>query len=230
MPALPRFVPAAVPAPLALRRRWRRVYAWTLGSAALALAAASPLRAQPTGLGGRADTARAVAAPDTASGARSFGPSPRRTLTRALVAPGWGQLTNRQPAKAAVVWGALAGTAGAAVFVHGRYREAGRAYLYRVCTDAPATCRIDAATAAGYADDYARRYDGLTAASVRQTRDGLRRNRDLLVLGIGLVYVLQAADAYVGAHLRYFDEDERLSLHLTPAPEGPRLALRLRVP
>lgn len=153
--------------------------------------------------------------------------SPRTTLQRALLAPGWGQLTNRQPAKAAVVWGALAGTGGVAAFVHTRYREAGRAYLYKACTDDPTTCKVPEATT-DYAADYERRYTGLSAATVRQSRDRLRRNRDLLILGVGLVYAVQAADAYVSAHLRGFDDDERLSLGLPS--DGPGLALRLTIP
>jgi len=177
----------------------------------------------------RADNpAAALASPSARplpdSAARRIAP-PRAVLRRALVAPGWGQLSNRQPLKAAVVWSALGGSAGAAAFLHGRYREAGRAYLFRACTDVPATCKVPEATT-DYADDYARRYAGLPAATVRQNRDRLRRNRDLLILGVGFVYALQAADAYVSAHLRDFDDDERLALVFTP--DG--LALRLTLP
>lgn len=197
-----RLVGAATPALPAVHR---------LLPLAFVLVLAAPAQAQPL-----ADTL-----------ARPAGASPRVTLQRALLVPGWGQLTNRQPAKAAVVWGALGGTAGAAAFVHSRYREAGRAYLYKTCTDVPSTCKVPEATTA-YADDYQRRYNGLSAATVRQSRDRLRRNRDLLILGIGLVYAVQAADAYVSAHLRGFDDDERLSLEWSP--DGPRVALRLTLP
>ena len=191
-----------MPASLAVRRLFVSVFALVLAASA---------HAQPL-----ADTlARTALVP------------PRATLQRALIVPGWGQLTNRQPAKAAVVWGALTGTGGTAAFVHTRYREAGRAYLYKACTDDPTTCKVPAATT-DYASDYERRYDGLSAATVRQSRDRLRRNRDLLLLGIGLVYAVQAADAYVSAHLRGFDDDERLSLAWSP--DGPRLALRVPLP
>ncbi len=47
--------------------------------------------------------------------------------------------------------------------------------------------------------------------------DYWRRNRDLLVIGAMLVYVLNIVDAHVDAHLELFTVDDDISLNLEPS-------------
>ncbi len=217
--------------PGAARLRTLRLGAALVGVGVLAVSLLAP----PSALGqapGR--TANRVPDADTAAAAAPTPLSPSRVVRRALVAPGWGQLTNRQPVKAVAVWGGLA-AAGTGVGVsHVQYLRLRHAALYRRCeTDpAPNVCTgID-----GFADEAAR-YPGVSAATLRGLRDGARRRRDLFLLGTATVYALQALDAYVSAHLRLFDDGSDLSVGLaTPGsfpgdlPGGdPGLALRLRL-
>ena len=165
-----------------------------------------------------AEAAAAVTERLRAPGERD-GRTPRGALRRALVAPGWGQLYNGQRLKAPVVWGALGSIAGAAVYADVRYLEFRRAYLGTVrAADYPQFQR-EAARYAAYRPDV-----------LRAERERFRRNRDLLIVGVGLGYALQALDAYVSAHLLDFDVAETLSVTLTPTPDGPRAGLRLSLP
>lgn len=175
-------------------------------------AAAQPIAAQPM-----------AAQPDTAVARQRF--NPRAALWRAAV-PGWGQMRNRQYYKAAIVWGGLAGFAGAILRANRRYRTYGNGYLW-VIRDA-STINVPAAYEQDYlsllgelgiapeeaeTDAFQNRLGGL----FRQQRDALRRNRDVLYIGGGVFYGLSILDAYVHAHLLDFDVGENLALSLQPA-------------
>ena len=59
-----------------------------------------------------------------------------------------------------------------------------------------------------------------------------RRNRDLSVIGMSLLYVLNIIDASVDAHLFYFNVSDELSLNITPGYmpgkfAGPALSLNI---
>ncbi len=154
--------------------------------------------------------------------------SPRRVVRRALVAPGWGQLTNRQPVKAAVVWGTLGATGAGVGISQVQYLRLRHAALFRRCETSPdpTVCTgID-----GFAGDAAR-YPGIDAGTLRGLRDRARRRRDLFILATATAYALQSLDAYVSAHLRLFDDGSDLSIGLTAPPDGgaPALALRVRL-
>ena len=59
--------------------------------------------------------------------------------------------------------------------------------------------------------------------TLKKKRDNYRRNRDLCIFGIALVYVLNVVDAYVDAQLYDFSVTDDLSLHVTPVFNNPYL-------
>lgn len=61
-------------------------------------------------------------------------------------------------------------------------------------------------------------------ANLLELQDFYRRNRDLTIIGMGLLYALNILDAVVDAHLFDFNVNEDLSLHIRP--ECQTLALR----
>ncbi|MEX1055011.1 MAG: DUF5683 domain-containing protein [Rhodothermales bacterium] len=150
--------------------------------------------------------------------------SPRGALWRAAAAPGWGQIYNRQYYKVPIVYAGLGGLAASAILVNQEYLLYRRAKLY---IDQP---RVDGRTFPEYEDEYNRLVEEKGIPASRQgiqlvpyleaTRDNLRRNRDLLYIGVGLFYGLSILDAYVSAHLLDFDVGEDLSLSIDPAPGG----------
>lgn len=52
---------------------------------------------------------------------------------------------------------------------------------------------------------------------IQYFRDYYRRNRDLSLLGLSLLYVLNVIDAYVGAHLYYWNVDSDLAMRIYPS-------------
>lgn len=167
--------------------------------------------------------------------------TPRGALWRAAAVPGWGQIYNRQYYKLPIVYGGLGGIVATTLLVNDQYLLYRHAYLYLARRQADGT-----AVFPEYADDYAEllaeldfppesrlspeeiaaRRDRLEPI-FRQNRDNLRRNRDLLYIGVGLFYGLTILDAYVNAHLLDFDVGEDLTVRVIPTPHGAAAALRL---
>jgi hypothetical protein len=146
--------------------------------------------------------------------------SPRSALLRAAVVPGWGQLYNLQYYKIPFIYGALGGLTGFVIYYHGQFMKADDAYQYAV--------RIgqDPNPFAEYEDEYLS-FGGPSASTLRSFRNGQRRNRDLSVIGIIMVYGLSLLDAYVNAHLLNFDVGDDLSARLYSGPQRIGVTLRL---
>ena len=154
------------------------------------------------------------------------GRSPKNALWRSLTVPGWGQLYNGRPVRAAVGFAAVAGMATLAVRDGLAYGERRRAAQYANAQEAlglPLTEPSASNEFSGFYDDWVA-VGGFTAGQTRQLRDSSRRSRDRNLILTGLVYTLQAADTFVTAHLAGFDVGEDLSVRVLPAPGG--LALR----
>ncbi len=174
------------------------------------------------------DSTATVLAVNSAPDSSSL-PTPSGALWRSLAIPGWGQVYVGQPVKVPFVVGALGGLVGLSIYLNGRYSRYQNAYLYVVneTKPDPSTPNPDNPFAEFFQDWID---SGAQAASTtRQLRDDGRRNRDLAILGSGLVYALQALDAYVAAHLVDFDVSEDLSFHVIPTMEGPHLLVAIQL-
>lgn len=139
---------------------------------------------------------------------------PSTALRRSLLVPGWGQLRNRRPARAAVAASAVAGAATYLVvrqLDYGRYR---RAALYAGCVEEPDR---DVCADVAFAEASWQALGQPTFAAVRPVRDAARGQRDVAGLILVAVYAVQALDAYVGAELADFDVGEDLA---APSPSG----------
>lgn len=62
-------------------------------------------------------------------------------------------------------------------------------------------------------DEFRGRY---SATFLKNLRDSYRRNRDLSILITAGVYIFQAIDAHVDAHLKDFDISDNLTVELDP--------------
>ena len=154
------------------------------------------------------------------------GRSPGGALWRSLAAPGWGQLYNGRPVRAAIGFLAVAGVGTLAVRDQLEYAERRRAAQYANGQDLlelPLTEPSPENEFAGFYDDWLA-IGSVSAGQARQLRDASRRSRDLRFILTGLVYTLQAADTFVTAHLTGFDVGEDLAVEVLPVPGG--LALR----
>lgn len=155
--------------------------------------------------------------------------SPGGALWRAAAIPGWGQYYNHEYYKIPIVWAGLGGLTASAIVVNRQY------LLYRHTYHFLARRENGVPVFPEYESDFLKLIQdiGITReraeASVgtfRQSRDNLRRNRDLLYIGIGLFYGLTILDAYVSAHLLQFDVGEDLTLYVQPVPAGLSASLR----
>lgn len=155
--------------------------------------------------------------------------SPEGALWRAAALPGWGQLYNHQYYKIPIVWGGLAGLAASAIIVNRNY------LLYRHSYHFLARRENGVPVFPEYEEDFLKLIGRLgitreramaSVSEFRRSRDNLRRNRDLLYIGIGLFYGLTILDAYVNAHLLQFDVGEDLTLAVQPTPGGISASLR----
>ena len=148
--------------------------------------------------------------------------TPGGALRRALIAPGWGQLYNRQPAKAPFVIVAMVGAGAFAVGQNNRYLLYRRAFRFQQREEAGQ----DPNEFEEFRDEWVET-GMLSATQLRGIRDRARSNRDISILVFGVVYAVQALDAYVAAELQGFDVSDDLSLRLVPSRDGPALALRI---
>lgn len=178
----------------------------------------------------------AAAQPDTSTTAPSpvaaSDHSPQGALLRAAVLPGWGQLYNRQYLKIPLVYLGLGGLTAAALYVNDRYLLYRHAFLYKAYQERIDQGLIEEHPFPYYEGDYRTleaRFGPVSSRPLRDQRDKLRRNRDLLYFGIGLWYGLTVLDAYVSAHLLDFDVSEDLTVSVTPTLVHPGVGARLRL-
>lgn len=166
---------------------------------------------------------------DTVAARPDSVPDPKEALWRAAAVPGWGQLYNGDYLKLPVLYGTLGGMTGLVLVLNGLYTRYDRAFLYRAYQLQVESGRIDSHPYPGFESDYQKlvdRHGSLSPETLERQRDKFRRNRDLTIIGLGVVYGLSIVDAYVSAHLATFDVSENLSVRLRPSSEGAALTVR----
>lgn len=131
-------------------------------------------------------------------------PNPRTAVLLSLALPGAGQVYNKKWWKLPIVYGAIGGFAYAEVNNIRQYRALRDNYKWLVDDD-PNTNPTEFP------------YTQLDATSMRRYRDQWRRYVEMTSVGLGLVYVLAATEAYVDAHLSRFDVSDDLSLRIRPS-------------
>jgi len=183
---------------------------------AVGLGAFSPAAAQPDSTRRAILEAKGLPADHT----------PRGALWRALAAPSWGQIYNRQYYKVPFALAGLAGFGAAIVYSNNQYLLYRRAALFKGSEDATPN------PYAQYEPQYRQIENDVggevRASLLREERDKFRRYRDLSVVGVGLYYAFTVLDAYVSAQLLSFDVGEDLSMRVHPAQGGIATQLRWR--
>lgn len=141
----------------------------------------------------------------------------KATVLSALL-PGGGQIYNRKAWKVPIIYAAFGGLVYLVKFNNDRFKLYENALLLRYDND-PATN-----------DEFQNIY---SEDNLRSLSDFYRRNRDLSVVGITLVYVLNIIDAHVDAHLFSFNVDDNLSLNwspvFNPSPQAVATGIRLQL-
>ena len=164
--------------------------------------------------------------------------TPRGAVTRALLAPGLGQIYNGETLKAPLAVALVVGAVGYAVNRQRQYLLFRRATAYAGCRPG------DLSSVRGDPDTSPERFDFCTASladdldewqalgsasfsTLQPIRETARGQRDVAFLLVGVAYGLQALDAFIAAHLADFDVSDDLSLRVLPARGRPEVSLRL---
>jgi hypothetical protein len=127
--------------------------------------------------------------------------SPKKATIMSAILPGSGQAYNKKYWKIPIIYGGFAGLAYAISFNNKEYKIYKEAYKFRLDGDETTT------------DDYVGVYSNNDLTTLK---DYYRRNRDLSIIGMGILYVLNIVDASVDAHLFDFNVNENLSMQIMP--------------
>ncbi len=138
---------------------------------------------------------------------------PRHATIKSAILPGWGQIYNRQYWKLPLVYGGFATIGGIIRYNNKRYKKY-REYYYIVSPHPEdPSYSPPSTTAVPYEDGTIRSLD---VNQLKRINDGFRRNRDLSIISLALVWGLNIIDANVSAHLKTFDVSDNISLHWEP--------------
>jgi hypothetical protein len=127
--------------------------------------------------------------------------SPKKATIMSVCLPGLGQVYNKKYWKVPVMYVGFAALGYALVQTQSLYANYRDAYIYRTDNN-PATV-----------DKYVGIYSNDDLLNIQQQ---YHRDRDLSVIGLGLLYMVNIIDASVDAHLFTFDVSDNLSLNIRP--------------
>ena len=131
---------------------------------------------------------------------------PRKALLYAAVIPGLGQIYNKKYWKLPLVYGGIILIGYGINF----YQEGYTKYKARLYWNLENGFEGDNDIAPD--DDY-------TTANYRKIVDQYKRQRDLMIILMGGMYLLQVVDAHVDAHLKEFDLNPKLKMSILPTVE-----------
>ena len=149
----------------------------------------------------------------TMGAVRVFNPDPQRALWLSALCPGLGQIYNRRYWKLPIVVGAFVGLSYGASWNNRMYKDYSKGYR-DVMDDDPDT--------RSYMDFFPPtvRESDLDVAWLQKVmknkRDYYRRYREICVIAMVGVYLINIVDAYVDASLAHFDISPDLTLDVTP--------------
>lgn len=127
--------------------------------------------------------------------------SPRKALLYAAVLPGAGQIYTKKYWKLPLVYGGFFATGYAINVYQDGYQKYKSELFDMLETDAPLGP------------------SGYTESQLRTIVDRYRRERDLMIIIMVGVYLLQMVDAHVDAHLKEFDVNPNLQVSIRPTAE-----------
>lgn len=147
--------------------------------------------------------------------------SPTAALVSSLLLPGLGQVYNGAYWKVPIIYGAGFWLTSQFVRSQRLYKRFDNSLLYLLDDDPGTVNEFGTSRSKEELEHY---------------RDYYQRNRDIYVIGLSLLYFLNVVDAYVDAHLFYWNVDENLALRAEPLvqplqgnADGVALAVSLRL-
>lgn len=166
-----------------------------------------------------------VQAPAVAS-VRVFNPDPQRALWMSALCPGLGQIYNRRYWKLPIVVGAFVGLSYGASWNNRMYKDYSRGYRDVMDSDPDTRSYMDFFPPTVKESDLDMAW---LQKVMKSKRDYYRRYREICVIAMVGVYLINIVDAYVDASLAHFDISPDLTLDVSPAAIN-NTALGARMP
>jgi len=136
--------------------------------------------------------------------------SPHKAVIYSLIIPGWGQVYNHRIWKVPVIYGVLASLGVAFVYNANNYKLFLALSKYHYYDNPPKP-------GMPYYKEY-NLYIHDSPQQIYDAKDGLRRDRDLCILGALLFWGVNAIDAYIDAKfIHSYTLDNNFSMHITPS-------------
>ncbi len=144
---------------------------------------------------------------------RVFNPDPQRALWLSALCPGLGQIYNRRYWKLPIVVGAFVGLSYGASWNNRMYKDYSKGYRDVMDDDPDTRSYMDffppTVTEARLDKDWLQKV-------MKSKRDYYRRYREICVIAMVGVYLINIVDAYVDASLAHFDISPDLTLDVAP--------------
>ncbi len=145
---------------------------------------------------------------------RVFNPDPKRALWLSALCPGLGQIYNRRYWKLPIVVGAFVGLSYGASWNNRMYKDYSRGYRDVKDDDPDTHSYMDFFPPTVKEGDLDMAW---LERIMKSKRDYYRRYREICVIAMVGVYLINIVDAYVDASLAHFDISPDLTLDVTPA-------------
>ena len=150
-----------------------------------------------------------------------FNPNPMRAMWLSALCPGAGQIYNRRYWKLPIVIGAFVGLTYGTTWNNRMLNDYSKAYRDISDNDPNTRSYMDFYPPTVKESDLDKKW---LTNTLKNRRDYYRRYRDICIIAIAAVYVLNVIDAYVDASMMHFDVSEDLSMQLKPAVIESRLS------
>ena len=125
-----------------------------------------------------------------------------RASLMSMILPGLGQAYNGKYWKIPLIYAALGGIGYFFMEQNGKYQNAHNELIYRYTYPYPTFS-----------------YNSFTTLNTDQLNTEkllYKKHRDFLIIGMGMVYLINIIDANVGAHMKTFDVSDKLSMTIAP--------------
>ncbi len=143
-----------------------------------------------------------------------FNPNPMRAMWLSALCPGLGQIYNRRYWKLPIVIGAFVGLTYGTSWNNRMLNDYSKAYRDITDNDPNTRSYMDFYPPTVNESDLDKTW---LTSTLKNRKDYYRRYRDICIIGIAAVYVLNVIDAYVDASMMHFDVSPDLSMRWGPA-------------
>jgi hypothetical protein len=141
--------------------------------------------------------------------------SPHKATIYSAVLPGLGQIYNHKYWKVPIVYGGFATLGYFINFNNGVYTKYKQAYSDIIDNDPNTNSYLNLKVNKVFFQPD--KISQLTE-NLKRVKDGWRRNRDLVIIGTAVFYMINIIDASVDAHFFNFDISDDLTINWAPAP------------